>query len=247
MVAGTSPPQDGMPELVPRAVRFDHVLSAQQGQESNAKAKEAGELLNYHPLVVHYPIALLLAAFALELLGLIFGKDSLHTAARWNLYLGTLGAIAALLTGLNAGESVPHSDAVHEIMERHETLGKITVLLALLVSIWRLARPKLSTGLAKGVSVVALAIIAAVISYGAYFGGEMVYRHGVGGTAVPQSATHAHAAGAEEHEHPAASARPEQPAPPVAASPAPPSQNSASEAESEERSHREGHDDPHSH
>ena len=55
-----------------------------------------------HPLVVHFPIALLLSAVGLELLALLLKRPALHRISLWNLCLGTLGAAAAVLTGLRA-------------------------------------------------------------------------------------------------------------------------------------------------
>ena len=52
-----------------------------------------------HPLVVHFPIALLLTAVLLDLAALVLRRPGLHRIALWNLSLGALGAGIAVLTG----------------------------------------------------------------------------------------------------------------------------------------------------
>ena len=54
---------------------------------------------NIHPLIVHFPIALLFLAGVLELVHLFLKKPQLDLLARWFLYLGTIGAGAAALSG----------------------------------------------------------------------------------------------------------------------------------------------------
>lgn len=57
------------------------------------------EMMNIHPLLVHFPIALLNAFVLMELLGLLLKKDEMRMAASWMLYLGTAGAAAAVTAG----------------------------------------------------------------------------------------------------------------------------------------------------
>ena len=82
---------------------------------------------NVHPLFVHFPIALLNAFFLMELLGVLLKKEGMRNAASWMLYLGTLGAAAAVIAGLQAASTASHNEVVHARMERHEGFG-ITVL-----------------------------------------------------------------------------------------------------------------------
>ena len=64
---------------------------------------------NIHPMVVHFPIALLLSAWLLDVLALITKRPRLHQFALCHLMLGVLGAGAAVLTGLQAEEMAKHS------------------------------------------------------------------------------------------------------------------------------------------
>jgi len=78
------------------------------------------EMANVHPLFVHFPIALLNGFLLMELLGAITDKRSLRSAATWMLYLGTLGAVVTVITGLIAESGVGHGAGVHELMLNKE-------------------------------------------------------------------------------------------------------------------------------
>ena len=58
-----------------------------------------GWLGGFHPVVVHFPVGLLLAAALAELLSILTRWDGLRSAARFCLILGALGAAAAAPLG----------------------------------------------------------------------------------------------------------------------------------------------------
>ena len=133
-----------------------------------------------HPLIVHFPIALLLTALLLDLLALAMKRPALHRVALWNLSLGTLGAAAAVFTGLRAAEVAKHSFEIWQIMELHERLGITTLILGLMACGLRLfKRDQLSPRL-RFFSLILMVAFAGTVSYGAYLGGRMVYVFGVG-------------------------------------------------------------------
>ena len=144
-----------------------------------------------HPLVVHFPIALLLAAPALVVLGLLLpGQRGWLFAALTVMALGTAGAFLAAATGEageNAAESIPAAKAV---LDRHEDLAELarnlflglTALFAgsiaaahLLGGRWRRAH-----SLAAGaVFLLAYAGACTVLINAAHEGGRLVHEFGV--------------------------------------------------------------------
>ncbi len=56
-------------------------------------------LAELHPIIVHFPIALLLASVALDIAAALFKRATLIEGATWTLLLGTPGAVAALASG----------------------------------------------------------------------------------------------------------------------------------------------------
>lgn len=55
--------------------------------------------VEFHPIIVHFPIALLLLAVALDFLAVFFRRWGLADAASWLLVFGVPSAAFALLTG----------------------------------------------------------------------------------------------------------------------------------------------------
>ena len=135
-----------------------------------------------HPLIVHFPIALLLTALLLDLLAVIVKRPGWHRVALWNLSLGTLGAAAAVASGLKAEEVAKHSFEIWKVLELHEKLGITTLVLGVLITAWRLIRRDQLGPRARLVTLAGMALMAMTLSFGGYLGGRMVYEFGVGGS-----------------------------------------------------------------
>ena len=136
---------------------------------------------NAHPLVIHFPIALLLTALLLELAGVLWRSEGLRQVSLWNQGLGTLGVLAAVLTGRMAKAGAKHSLEIFQVMSRHEQLGYVVLWLAVAALGWRLATRRRTGMRHRWIGWGALAIVCGVLASGAHLGGELVYEHGVGG------------------------------------------------------------------
>ncbi|CAG1772101.1 hypothetical protein BAC2_02168 [uncultured bacterium] len=155
------------------------------------------EMPNIHPLIVHFPIALLTSFLLMELLSVVTGKESFRAAATWMLYLGTIGALAAVSAGLWAAATVEHSDEAHKVLLRHRDLGITVLALSVILSAWRIYS-KGSFSRKRQVLHLAIAFIMVLImALGADKGGLMVYKYGVGVKAARSVETegHVHAGG----------------------------------------------------
>jgi uncharacterized membrane protein len=147
---------------------------------------------NVHPLIVHYPIALLTAFFLLEVVGIALRREGLRQSASWMLYLGTLGAIIAVAAGLIAEGTVAHGEAVHEIMEWHGRLGIGVATLSLVLAVWRIVARTILSPMAKTLYLYLAAIMVICMFIGADLGGLMVYQYGVGVKSLQQPDDHHH-------------------------------------------------------
>jgi uncharacterized membrane protein len=133
-----------------------------------------------HPIIVHFPIALLTTAILFEFLELLVKRDFLREAATWLLGLGFLGALLATASGILAEEEAEKSGVPESVIETHELFAFATLaVFATLVAIrwWQKKRriPDIpSVFLAIGLVGVVL------IGLTGYFGGDLVYRYGAG-------------------------------------------------------------------
>ena len=84
---------------------------------------------HFHPMIVHFPIALILVGFLADAAFLFFKKEvCLSKTGLYLMVLGTLGAGAAVLSG-NLFTIEPTEGSIVEIFERHETLALVTLLI----------------------------------------------------------------------------------------------------------------------
>ena len=146
----------------------------------------ASQLQNYHPLLVHFPIAFIYGAALLYFVASISASESLKWTAFWMLVLGALGAGAALLSGFYAAPSLMVSVSVrHELLRHHKHLTVAASVGTGALTIWALAtRPMPARG--RYVFLAGLIAVIWLIAAGADLGGEMVFGYNAGGSACPQ-------------------------------------------------------------
>ena len=136
-------------------------------------------MINLHPQVVHFPVALVFTLGIYEL-WFFFKKQETGTSARsLLLVIAFLGAAAAVGTGLWYEEFMPHphEGVVHEIMEQHETLGWVVFGgLALLNIINFFLRTKKWN---RPVYRMLLVLTLVGVATQAYLGGELGHTHGL--------------------------------------------------------------------
>ncbi len=93
---------------------------------------------HFHPMIVHFPVALILVGFLADVVSLFFRKEKcLSKLGLYLMVLGTLGAAAAFLSG-NLFTIEPTEGAMVEIFERHETLALVTLLIMSVVTLIRI-------------------------------------------------------------------------------------------------------------
>ncbi|HUT55266.1 MAG TPA: DUF2231 domain-containing protein [bacterium] len=156
---------------------------------AGALAHEGGEgapfldhLINFlgqfHVMIVHFPIALIMAAGLAEILGLIFKKEFYFAAARFIVVIAALSAIPTVLLGAAAEHGSDFTGPYADIVETHEGLGittmVITIIAAALSELWR----RREDARLKILYRVALFAAMAAVTVTGHFGGELV--HGIG-------------------------------------------------------------------
>ena len=140
---------------------------------------------NIHPLLVHFPIALLCAAIAVDLVGCAWWCNKPLRQAATLLYgIGTVGAIAAYLTGRAASQAVWFPGMAQAILKQHWDWALRTVWFFVIVTVVRLVllRPSRRD---PGVAMVAAFALVGLFGIGLLLetgdrGGRLVYQQGVG-------------------------------------------------------------------
>lgn len=145
-----------------------------------------------NPLIVHFPIALLLVAPLLVALGLGLPnlRPGLHCAALVLLVLGSLGALLAWASGEAAASLAQRTPELRAALDRHEQLAQFGALLFSLLTLlfallWlfsasrQQARPKGAVLALHLIWLLAAAGAMLILAQAGHLGGRMVHELGL--------------------------------------------------------------------
>lgn len=146
-----------------------------------------------HPLVIHFPIALLLVAPLFIVAGIAVdpqkGRPLLVTALSL-MVLGAVGTMLAVATGEAAAEVVHRTAAMSAVLERHQELAETTrdifsllaVIFATILFMPRLLKRETTTAVARILPLAFLLFYCAgavVLVNTAHNGGRLVHEFGI--------------------------------------------------------------------
>lgn len=139
------------------------------------------ETSHLHPMIVHFPIALIIVGFLADTLYIFYKEESWLSKAGFSLMiLGTLAGGAAALTGL-LFTNEPTEGSIVSIYKLHTTGALITIISMSLVSLLRIyAVLKHKEEKFKWLIYGLYLIGTAAVSFTGYIGGTMVYGYMLG-------------------------------------------------------------------
>jgi predicted heme/steroid binding protein/uncharacterized membrane protein len=123
-----------------------------------------------HPLVVHFPIALLMVASLFVLLTLFFQKRSFETASFYLLVLGTVSSPFAMATGLLTWW-INYRLKLTYFVKRKIQLSILLLIFELILVLWRISQPETS----RPIYFVMMILLAPIVSLLGYYGGQMTF------------------------------------------------------------------------
>lgn len=164
---------------------------------------------NFHPIAVHFPIALTVIAFLMSIAAYVRRNHpvslQLAAAGHFTLWLAAIGAAVAVLFGWLAYNSVNHDDAGHAAMLLHRSWAIPTAIGLILLAGWDAWKCRVNELISVPMLFV-LFLLSQSIAITGWLGGEVVYRHGIGVLSLPatEGAGHSHHHGGTEttgHSH----------------------------------------------
>lgn len=166
---------------------------------------------NIHPVFVHFSVALVLTSLALYVASFFMTaggcKQQVELIARWNLWFGAIACVFTVAAGVHAFNTVTHDTPSHKVMLEHRgwALWTLAAVLSVAGWAWLLKRKEKQTDL---LFVSAFLLAGGLMMTTAWYGGELVYRHGLGVLSLPDAGNHDHSshahgnnASSEAHSH----------------------------------------------
>ncbi|HXQ29895.1 MAG TPA: DUF2231 domain-containing protein [Gemmatimonadales bacterium] len=155
-----------------------------------------------HAALNELPAALLFVTVLFDFGALVTGRESLRATALWTLWAGVLGGWLAVIAGQQAERVIDHGDALHELMETHETAAITTMSIFTVVLGYQLLRGSRMSR-REGLALRALSIAGFVgIIWTGRIGGQMLFEHAAGvPTATLQTEMLDRAKGHHHHGH----------------------------------------------
>lgn len=146
---------------------------------------------NYHPLFVHFTIALITTSLVTLILGWIFtpwktARKECFIVSRWCLWLGALASIITIAAGFQAYATVAHDTVSHRVMNIHRIWGIATFVLIWVMTIWSWVL-LIKRRNPKWLFTLGMIIIFGFVVTTGWYGTELVYRYGTGVLSLPKT------------------------------------------------------------
>lgn len=155
---------------------------------------------NWHPVFVHFTLALLAVAGLLFIISGLAGKwqhrQTAFRVARWNFWIGTVITIATALAGWYAYNTVAHDAPSHAAMTLHRNWALATLVLLGVLALWLWFSRHRDTDRPSFPFMIVVVLFLALLATTAWHGGELVYRYGLGVMSMPEADGDGH-----DHEH----------------------------------------------
>lgn len=135
-----------------------------------------------HPMIVHFPIALIIVGFLADLIGAIWKKEFFSKVGFYLLILGTVGVVAAYFSGNFAGGGITEAGPLKHALETHEEAAELSLWLMLGVAVIRIGLVlfKKYSGTLQWLAVMLFFLGVLSIARTGFYGGELVFKHAAG-------------------------------------------------------------------
>lgn len=148
---------------------------SEAGEETHSAANRLPRFFGqFHPVVIHFPIALLLAAALAELIGLMSSAAYWRQAGWYCALLGAAGAVVAATLGW-ADAAVTQHPGVEWVVDLHRWLGTATAAVAVLAVVFHILCSRRSRGGFRIAYLVCLFLSAALVGVTGHFGAALIY------------------------------------------------------------------------
>ena len=154
---------------------------------------------NWHPFLVHFTVATTIVSTVFFLLSKFVAKKSeeFRIVAKWSLVTAAAFTVLTVIAGFSAFNSVAHDDIAHAVMKTHRNWA-LAAFAALILGAFFAYRSRATTT----AILIGSIFVTTLVGTAAYYGAELVYRHGLGVMRLPDSLGEGHShQGGGDHSH----------------------------------------------
>jgi uncharacterized membrane protein len=134
----------------------------------------------YHPLFVHFPIAIYLLGVLLTVGYLWRREPDYDRFAYWSFFLSWIAAVVAALVGLVDRGALDYNDPRQAALDQHITQGVLFIIFNGLVLYSRFRWPNLLDTSRRWTYLALLLLGVVTLVASGWFGGKLVYEHQIG-------------------------------------------------------------------
>ncbi len=132
-----------------------------------------------HPIFTHFPMALLMISLLWDLLGLWRGDPFWWSFSFWSITVGLILTVLAMVTGLIDYVKVPQGGPAEGVAMRHMVIVISAAVLYVGSFFVRLSSP-IPSGSQLIIAITLSFLGFVILLIGGWYGGELVYKYGVG-------------------------------------------------------------------
>ncbi len=155
----------------------DHHADQEIKQSGNSDSIDS--FPNYHPLIVHFPLMLLLLAAAMQIV-IMFFDNKLYN---YTVVLFTIGGFIGALLATFVFHAHPADDInlkAKSVFSIHKKLAYATIWLSGIASLLKIVGVFVTFTWIEIIALLFLIGCAITVSLGGHHGAELVYKHGIG-------------------------------------------------------------------
>ena len=127
---------------------------------------------DWHPLVIHFPIALISTSVALDYLFYFTNRQDISSASWWMMFTGLTSSLVAIASGIIDDSLIGHLGSVWPIWYNHGAMQIIAVIGFALLFYFKTSKEELY----KKYTIYYLlsaTILVAILFYGAHLGAQL--------------------------------------------------------------------------
>ncbi|MDP6397325.1 MAG: DUF2231 domain-containing protein [Candidatus Marinimicrobia bacterium] len=135
------------------------------------------QLDSVHPLIIHFPIALLSVSVLFDFLSVVFRKESLSHAGWWCLLVGVISALTGVISGFSSDILFGHMENPFPIFETHGSTQLLATVVFTGLLIWRWTNKcQIPSESLKYIYIAIGSLATGCLFYGAHLGAQLASR-----------------------------------------------------------------------